>query len=94
MLLSPKLRKVLAARIFDIRQFVVLEYLAGLTSRKINMRDVAKAVDAPIPAAHRAISALKIAGLVERRQDDDDRRKVQVWITDAGADLIKKVRAA
>jgi DNA-binding MarR family transcriptional regulator len=53
------------------------------------LNDVAKAVGRGAPAVSRSVDALVRAGLVERTQDPDNRRRLALRLTEAGREGLK-----
>jgi DNA-binding MarR family transcriptional regulator len=58
------------------------------------LNEVAKAIGRGAPAVSRSVDALVRAGLVERTQDPDNRRRLALRPTDAGRDLLNRRIAA
>jgi DNA-binding MarR family transcriptional regulator len=58
------------------------------------LNEVAKAIGRGAPAVSRSVDALVRAGLVERTQDPDNRRRLALRPTDAGRDLLTRRIAA
>lgn len=64
--------------------------LQSIASREpATLNDVAKAVGRGAPAISRAVDSLVRAGLVERTQDPDNRRRLALRLSDAGRDELK-----
>ena len=53
------------------------------------LNDVAKAIDRGAPAVSRSVDALVRAGLVERTQDPDNRRRLALRLTKQGRDQLE-----
>ena len=58
------------------------------------LNTVAAAVKRGAPAVSRAVDALVRAGLIERRPDPDNRRRLAVRLTDEGQDALTRPAAA
>ena len=54
------------------------------------LNEVAKAIGRGAPAVSRSVDALVRAGLVERTQDPDNRRRLALRLTQAGRDQMTK----
>jgi DNA-binding MarR family transcriptional regulator len=63
------------------RQLVILLQCRVKAS---TVRGMAEVMNVPKPAITRAVDRLQELGLVERRDDPDDRRSILVWLTDRG----------
>src|SRR3954449_10422421 len=57
------------------------------------LNEVARAVGRGAPAVSRSVDSLVRAGLVERTQDPDNRRRLALRLTDSGRDQLKSQRA-
>jgi len=55
---------------------------------RMNMRELAALIGVKMPTMTMMVDSLVKDGLVERARDDEDRRKVNVWLTEKG----KRVR--
>src|SRR5215212_7679772 len=59
-----------------------------------HLKDLAEKLVLSLPAASRAVDGLHRRQMVERREDDVDRRQERVAITAAGAEVIGRLSAA
>ena len=67
------------------------QLLAAISQREpATLNDVAKAVGRGAPAVSRSVDSLVRAGLVERTQDPDNRRRLALRLTAAGKDRLGK----
>jgi MarR family transcriptional regulator, organic hydroperoxide resistance regulator len=64
-----------------------------LTREPLRINELAEALDHPLPAASRVVSSLVERGLVERREDPDDRRAKVLTLTPAGRALMDGLAA-
>lgn len=63
--------------------------LASISTREpATLNDVAKAIGRGAPAVSRSIDALVRAGLVERTQDSDNRRRLSLRLTQSGREKL------
>jgi DNA-binding MarR family transcriptional regulator len=63
------------------------------TSEPATLGEVAKSVGRGAPAVSRSVDTLVRAGLVERTQDPDNRRRLALRLTPAGRDRLAKPTA-
>jgi|SRR4051794_11761856 DNA-binding MarR family transcriptional regulator len=63
------------------------------SSEPATLNEVARAVGRGAPAVSRSVDSLVRAGLVERTQDPDNRRRLALRLTDSGRDQLKSQRA-
>jgi len=93
----------LAARFTNVAQMWVADGPAERTDRArrqlltaiassepATLNEVAKAVGRGAPAVSRSVDTLVRAGLVERMQDPDNRRRLALRLTQAGKDRLAK----
>jgi len=66
----------------------LLSAIAGREPAALN--DVAKAIGRGAPAVSRSVDALVRAGLVERTQDPNNRRRLALRLTQSGRDNLSK----
>lgn len=62
-----------------------------LNAGELNMSELASAIDYPPPLATRLVDELVERGLLERRSDPEDRRRVLVRVTDQGVRVFDDV---
>jgi DNA-binding MarR family transcriptional regulator len=60
------------------------------SSEPATLNDVAKSIGRGAPAVSRSVDTLVRAGLVERTQDPNNRRRLALRLTEAGRDLLAK----
>ncbi len=53
--------------------------------------EIAKAVGVAKPSVTRHVDALQKRGLVVRKVNDDDKRYVRVWLTQAGIEVLNEI---
>ncbi|MFI5697369.1 MarR family winged helix-turn-helix transcriptional regulator [Kribbella sp. NPDC051586] len=68
-------------------EYEVLERLAELPERSAKVATIAKSVHLSQSALSRVIGRLEVAGLVERHMCPEDRRAINVRLTDEGLQL-------
>ena len=99
--------EALASRFTGVAQMWVVEgageradrarrqLLSAIASREpATLNDVAKAIARGAPAVSRSVDALVRAGLVERTQDPDNRRRLSLRLTEAGRDQLSSRASA
>lgn len=59
-----------------------------------SVKDIGEAVGLSLPAASRAVENLVVRGLLERREDERDRRMKRVRATAAGREILVRVNEA
>src|SRR3954454_12969014 len=78
-----------------LSQLKTLSLLSELPpSSPLSLKDVAEQLGISLPAASRAVDPLVRRGLVERREDEEDRRVKRVRTTAAGEALSQRLMAA
>jgi MarR family transcriptional regulator, organic hydroperoxide resistance regulator len=83
------LGEALAGEGVSIEQWRILRALSD--GRGHSMSDLAEAVLMPHPTLTKAVDRLVDGALVYRRQDVADRRRVAVYLSDLGRDLIARL---
>eukprot|EP00746_Dinoflagellata_sp_MGD_P126721 gnl/MRDRNA2_/MRDRNA2_61482_c0_seq1.p2 gnl/MRDRNA2_/MRDRNA2_61482_c0~~gnl/MRDRNA2_/MRDRNA2_61482_c0_seq1.p2 ORF type:complete len:121 (+),score=11.28 gnl/MRDRNA2_/MRDRNA2_61482_c0_seq1:111-473(+) len=78
---------------FDIsqQQYNVLRILKGQKGNPINLMDIQSRMIHKSSNATRLVEKLRAKGLVERVQCENNRRKVEVFITEKGLELLEKI---
>ena len=78
---------------FDIsqQQYNVLRILRGQKGSTINLIDIQGRMLQKNSNSTRIVEKLRIKGLVKRIQCEENRRKVEISITDAGLDLLSGI---
>jgi MarR family transcriptional regulator for hemolysin len=74
----------------SVPMFQVLSNL--MNGERATQQELARSLDIEGPTLTRHLDGLERAGLVERRRDPNDRRAVQVELTDAGRELHTRLR--
>ncbi|WP_041289516.1 MarR family winged helix-turn-helix transcriptional regulator [Kribbella flavida] len=77
-------RELQASHGLGMSEYEVLERLAELPEQSAKVQTIAKSVHLSQSALSRVIGRLETAGLVERLMCSEDRRAVNVRLTDAG----------
>jgi DNA-binding MarR family transcriptional regulator len=87
------LYRLLAELDLSMTQLKLLHVLAEYQS-EISVKELAEALSMSLPNASRTVDALLQRGLVERREDEHDRRMKRVGATDDAHKLIDRVDTA
>lgn len=74
-------------------QYNVLRTLRGAGATGLHTYEVAERLVTRAPNITRLVDKLERKGLLDRRRSDEDRRVVQLHITDAGLDLLAELDA-
>jgi DNA-binding MarR family transcriptional regulator len=78
-----------------LSQLKTLSMLSELASSSpLSLKDLAERLGISLPAASRAVDPLVRRGLVERREDSEDRRIKRVSTTQKGDALVERLMAA
>jgi|SRR5579859_2998472 len=77
----------------SMTQIKILHHLEG-AGRELTLKELAERVPFSLPAASRAVDDLVRRELVQRHEDETDRRMKRVNLTDRGRSVIRKVNAA
>jgi DNA-binding MarR family transcriptional regulator len=86
---NERLGEALEAEGVTVEQWRILRALSD--GRGHSMGDLARAALMPHPTLTKAVDRLAERALVYRRQDDDDRRRVAVFLSDRGHDLVGRL---
>jgi MarR family transcriptional regulator, organic hydroperoxide resistance regulator len=86
---NERLGETLEAEGVTVEQWRILRALSD--GRGHSMGDLARAALMPHPTLTKAVDRLAEHALVFRRQDDDDRRRVAVFLSDRGRDLVARL---
>ncbi|MBA2461806.1 MAG: MarR family transcriptional regulator [Actinobacteria bacterium] len=89
--LARELRKETESLGVTSRQVTLLWLIKG--SPGLSLRELAAEEGISAPALSGHVDRLERAGLIERVRDKGDRRRVGLTLTEAGARLLKRVRA-
>lgn len=73
----------------SIQQFNILRILRGQKGSPISMKEISDRMIDKMSNASRLVEKLRQKGLVERRECPNDRRAVDVIITDTGLQVLK-----
>ncbi len=74
-----------------VQQYNVLRILRGSFPNKVMLNDIQSRMLDRMSNASRLVDKLKNKGLVERKSCKDDRRKVDIWITEEGLRLLGEI---
>jgi DNA-binding MarR family transcriptional regulator len=77
----------------SMTQLKILHILDG-SDRELTPSELAQFLGLSPAATGRAVDALSRAGVVSRREDDDDRRVKRLALTPAGADAVHRIARA
>jgi DNA-binding MarR family transcriptional regulator len=72
-------------------QYNIMRILRGQAGNPISVLDVQSRMLDKMSNASRLIEKLRLKGLVERKENNEDRRQVDVSITQEGLDLLSKL---
>jgi DNA-binding MarR family transcriptional regulator len=84
-------RDLAAAGLPDLSWYDLLWTLYRAPGRALRVNELAREVVLSPTAMSRFVDRVEKAGYVERAPDPEDRRALQVTLTDAGADLLRKM---
>jgi len=68
--------------------------LAALPRDELTVKELAERLGLSLPGASRAVDALVCRGLLDRREDPQDRRQKRLTCTDAGRDALRRLDEA
>lgn len=74
-----------------VQQYNVLRILRGKFPDKVMLNDIQSRMLDRMSNASRLVDKLKNKNLVERKSCKDDRRKVDIWITEEGLSLLGEI---
>ena len=80
-----------AAELPDLTWYDLLWALYSSPDRALRVNELAREVVLSATAMSRFVDRVEAAGYVSRRPDPSDRRALQVAITDAGVDLLRRM---
>ncbi len=86
---KQQLKKPLSAAKLTMNQWLVLKIL--YLDHAATPTNVAKAIDADPTTISRHLDSLELRGLIERKNDVDDRRVIQLQITEEGNLIAKQI---
>lgn len=80
---------------YDItrQQYNVLRILRGKAPEPVTINHIKERMIDRMSDASRIVERLRLKGLIERKQNIDDRRAVEVYITQEGLSLLDKLAA-
>ncbi|MEL7161676.1 MAG: MarR family transcriptional regulator [Bacteroidota bacterium] len=78
----------------SLQQFNILRILRGRGDQPSTVKLLTERMLDKMSNASRLVDKLKTKGLVHRQECKDDRRRVDIFITDAGLDLIERASQA
>lgn len=76
-------------RVPELRSLAFLRHAPGS-----NLTDLAEYIGVSLPSMSKLVDALAYRGLVERKPDPSDRRRVRLSLTEEGASVLSKAREA
>lgn len=74
----------------SIQQFNILRILRGMRPEPATVKLLTERMIDKMSNASRLVEKLKAKGLVERKSCPEDRRRVNIYITDKGLDLLRE----
>lgn len=92
--LSQHITRVLRPFNISMQQFNLLRILRGMKSKPATIKLLTERMLDKTSNASRLVEKLKSKGLVVRKPCEDDRRQVDIFITDAGLKLITEATEA
>ena len=84
-------RDLAEAGLPDLGWYDLLWALHRAPERRLRVKDLADAVVLSPTAMSRFVDRVEAAGYVRREPDPDDRRALQIALTDAGADALRAI---
>ncbi|WP_272477081.1 MarR family winged helix-turn-helix transcriptional regulator [Baekduia alba] len=90
---TQELYRLLAELDLSMTQLKLLHVLVE-SQTEISVKELAEALSMSLPNASRTVDALLQRGLVERREDEHDRRMKRVGANDKARDVIDRVDTA
>jgi DNA-binding MarR family transcriptional regulator len=87
---TPDFFRALSEADISLTQVKILHAL-DKPEADLSLKDLAEEMSFSLPGASRSIDALHQRGLVDRREDEHDRRMKRVRITDEGRGLIRQL---
>lgn len=82
--------QALKAYNISLQQFNILRILRGQKGSPIAMKDIACRMIDKMSNASRLVEKLRCKGLIERSVNTDDRRSVEIVITNAGLEVLEE----
>lgn len=86
---KQQLKKPLSAAKLSMSQWLVLKIL--YLNHAITPTNIAKTIDADPTTISRHLDSLESRGLIERKNDTDDRRVIKIQITTEGSRVAKQI---
>ncbi|MFK7814948.1 MAG: MarR family winged helix-turn-helix transcriptional regulator [Gammaproteobacteria bacterium] len=86
---KQQLKQPLSAANLTMNQWLVLKIL--YLNHAVTPTNVAKTIDADPTTISRHLDSLETRGLIERKNDIDDRRVIQLQITEEGNQIAKQI---
>jgi DNA-binding MarR family transcriptional regulator len=90
---NADLFEAMGALELSMTQIKLLHQLEGAT-RELTLKEAAELVLLSLPAASRTVDDLVRRGMVQRHEDEADRRMKRVSLTDRGRSVIRRLNAA
>ncbi|WP_323789436.1 MarR family transcriptional regulator [Psychroserpens sp.] len=85
------LLNVLKPHDLSLEQFNVLRILRGQKGNPINLQDIQERMVNKMSNTTRLVDKLILKGFVNRHQCEENRRKIEIFITSDGLNLLKKL---
>jgi DNA-binding MarR family transcriptional regulator len=90
---NSDLFEAMGALELSMTQIKLLHQLEGAT-RELTLKEAAELVLLSLPAASRTVDDLVRRGMVQRHEDEADRRMKRISLTDRGRSVIRRLNAA
>jgi DNA-binding MarR family transcriptional regulator len=88
-LIKNDLLSVLKPYGLSLEQFNVLRILRGQKGNPINLQDIQERMINKMSNTTRLVDKLMLKGFVKRKQCEQNRRKIEIYITSQGLDILK-----
>ncbi|WP_431136436.1 MarR family winged helix-turn-helix transcriptional regulator [Psychroserpens mesophilus] len=85
------LLSVLKPHDLSLEQFNVLRILRGQKGNPVNLQDIQERMVNKMSNTTRLVDKLILKGFVKRNQCEENRRKIEIYITSEGLDSLKKL---
>ena len=85
------LLNVLKPHDLSLEQFNVLRILRGQKGNPINLQDIQERMVNKMSNTTRLVDKLIIKGFVKRNQCETNRRKIEIYVTSNGLDILKEL---
>ena len=88
---NERIQTLLKSYELSLQQFNVLRILRGRKGRPANLSDVQKSMISKMSNTTRLIDKLILKGLVTRETSPENRRKIDINITDKGLEILQEI---